>query len=395
MHAALAVNIPNYASAVVTAARNCRRAEASTVKHPCPGRGNGGSVVNMLLAALRDMQWRRRRLIIAIISTGLVFAMTLVLTGLANGFRVEAQRTVDSMGVDAFVVRAGAAGPFLGSTPFAQVDLARVAAAPGVVAAAPLATAASTIREGTSARNATAFGAPAHGPGMPQVSEGQVPATPDEVAASSTLGKHLGEDLQVGARTLRIVGIVPNSTALAKMPNIFLTTEGVQQLAYNGQPMITSIGIIGTPRQLPEGYQTVDRAAGVNDLLRPLKVAVGAITIVAFLLWIVAVLIVGSLVYLSALERLRDFAVFKAIGVPTRSILAGLALQAVVVALLAAALGVVLAQLLAPLFPMIVVVPTRAYLALPVIAIAIGLLASVAGLRRAVAVDPALAFGGP
>jgi hypothetical protein len=29
------------------------------------------------------------------------------------------------------------------------------------------------------------------------------------------------------------------------------------------------------------------------------------------------------------------------------------------------------------------------------IAIAIGLLASVAGLRRAVAVDPALAFGGP
>jgi putative ABC transport system permease protein len=30
----------------------------------------------MLFAALRDMQWRRRRLVIAIISTGLVFAMT-------------------------------------------------------------------------------------------------------------------------------------------------------------------------------------------------------------------------------------------------------------------------------------------------------------------------------
>jgi putative ABC transport system permease protein len=194
---------------------------------------------------------------------------------------------------------------------------------------------------------------------------------------------------------LRIVGVVPNATALAKTPSIFLTTEGLQKLAYNGQPMITSIGILGTPKQLPEGYQAVDRAAGVTDLMRPLKVASGAITIVAFLLWIVAVLIVGSLVYLSALERLRDFAVFKAIGVPTRSILAGLALQAVVVALLAAALGVILAQLLAPVFPMIVVVPMSAYLVLPVIAIVIGLLASVAGLRRAVAVDPALAFGGP
>jgi putative ABC transport system permease protein len=349
----------------------------------------------MLWASLRDMQWRRRRLVIAIVSTGLVFAMTLVLTGLANGFRVEAQRTVDSMGVDAFVVKAGAAGPFLGSTPFSQVDMARVAAEPGVVAAAPLATAPATITEGTSSRNATAFGAPAHGPGMPQVSEGQVPTLPGEVAVSSTLGKHVGEELQVGARKLQIVGIVPNATALAKAPCLFLTTEGLQQLAYNGQPMITSIGIIGTPRQLPDGYQAVDRTAGVNDLLRPLKVAVGAISIVALLLWIVAGLIVGSLVYLSALERLRDFAVFKAIGVPTRSILAGLALQAVVVALLAAVLGVLLAQLLSPVFPMIVVVPVRAYFALPAIAIAIGLLASVAGLRRAVAVDPALAFGGP
>lgn len=44
----------------------------------------------MLFAALRDMQWRKRRLVITIISTGLIFGMTLVLTGLANGFRVEA-----------------------------------------------------------------------------------------------------------------------------------------------------------------------------------------------------------------------------------------------------------------------------------------------------------------
>jgi putative ABC transport system permease protein len=370
-------------------------AEEKSRINPAQEAAEGGTVSGMLFAALRDMQWRRRRLVIAIVSTGLVFAMTLVLTGLANGFTVEAQRTVDSMGVDAFVVKAGAAGPFLGSTPFAEVDLARVAASPGVKAAAPLATAAQPIREGNSARNSTAFGAPPHGPGMPQVSEGQAPTTPDEVAVSSTLGRQIGEDLQVGAHTLRIVGVVPNATALAKTPSIFLTTEGLQKLAYNGQPMITSIGILGTPKQLPEGYQAVDRAAGVTDLMRPLKVASGAITIVAFLLWIVAVLIVGSLVYLSALERLRDFAVFKAIGVPTRSILAGLALQAVVVALLAAALGVILAQLLAPVFPMIVVVPMSAYLVLPVIAIVIGLLASVAGLRRAVAVDPALAFGGP
>ncbi|WP_373142860.1 ABC transporter permease [Mycobacterium marinum] len=349
----------------------------------------------MLFAALRDMQWRKRRLVIAIISTGIIFGMTLVMTGLANGFRVEAQHTVDSLGVDVFVVKAGAAGPFLGSIPFPDVDVARVAAEPGVVAAAPLASMGTIMKEGKSTRNVTAFGAPEHGPGMPEVSDGRAPSKPDEVAVSSTLNRHVDDTLQLGAHKLRIVGIVPNSTALAKIPNIFLTTEGLQRVAYNGQPMITSIGIDGSPRELPEGYQTYDREGAVNDLIRPLKVAVNSISIVAVLLWIVAVLIVGSVVYLSALERMRDFAVFKAIGTPTHSIMAGLALQALVVSLLAAVVGVVLSKLLAPLFPMIVAVPGGAYLALPVVAILIGLLASVAGLKRVMTVDPALAFGGP
>jgi putative ABC transport system permease protein len=349
----------------------------------------------MLFAALRDMQWRRRRLVIAIISTALVFAMTLVLIGLSNGFRVEAERAVDSIGVDTFVVKAGAAGPLLGATPFAQAELPEVAAEPGIAAAVPLACAASTVKDGTSRRNVTVFGAPGSGLGMPRVSEGRAPSTPDEVAVSSTLDRHVGDDIQVGARMLRIVGIVPDSTTLARTPNVFLTTEGVQRLSYNGQPIISSIAIKGTPQHLPDGYQAVDRAAGVNDLLRPEKVALGSITIVAGLMSIVAILIVGSVVYLSALERLRDFAVFKAIGVPTRSILAGLALQAVIVALLAAALGVVFSLVLGPMFPMLIVVPPIAYLGLPLAAIVIGLLASVAGFRRAVAVDPALAFGGP
>jgi putative ABC transport system permease protein len=42
-----------------------------------------------------------------------------------------------------------------------------------------------------------------------------------------------------------------------------------------------------------------------------------------------------------------------------------------------------------------VIVPAEAFVALPVIAVVIGLIASATGLRRAVSVDPALAFGGP
>jgi len=182
---------------------------------------------------------------------------------------------------------------------------------------------------------------------------------------------------------------------LVNQTNVFVTVAGAQQVAFSGQPLISSIGLRGTPARLPDGYRAVGRDGAVDDLLRPLKPAYQTLTIIAVLLWIVAALIVGSMIYLSALERTRDFAVFKAVGVSTRSVLGGMALQAVLVAIVAAALGAVLSVALAPLFPMRVVVPVSAFLLLPAVAIVIGLLASVAGLRRAVTVDPALAFGGP
>ena len=112
------------------------------------------------------------------------------------------------------------------------------------------------------------------------------------------------------------------------------------------------------------------------------------------MLWVVAGCIIGSVVYLCALERVRDFAVFKATGTSTTALMMGLAVQAIIVSLLAGLVGVVIARGLAPLIPVPAQIPANAYVLLPVVAVAVGLVASLAGLRRAVTVSPALAFGG-
>jgi putative ABC transport system permease protein len=348
----------------------------------------------MLTAALRDLQWRRRRFLIAIVGTGMVFAMTLVLTGLANGFTVEAARSVQTLGIDRYLVRSGAAGPFLGSATFPASEVADAARLPGVRTAVPLVYGSALIAHGESPEQANVFGAPEAGPGMPVMKDGRPPSRPDEIAVSTTLGRGIGAGVEIGSRTLTVVGLVDDSTALAGQPNVFLTVAGAQQLLFSGQPLVSSIGLLGEPTRIPDGFRLIDRGGARQDMLRPLHGAYSAMSFMAVLLWVVAALIVGSLIYLSALERTRDFAVFKAVGVGTRSIMAGLAMQAVLVAVLAAAFGAVLSLVLGPLFPMRVVVPTSAFVALPVIAVVVGLLASVAGLHRAVSVDPALAFGG-
>ena len=347
----------------------------------------------MLITALRDIQWRLRRFIIAAIGTGMVFALTLIITGLTHGFRVEAQRLVDSLGIDTYLIKTGAAGPFMGSSRFPEAETQAIARLPGVESAIPVVYGNTILQDRRSPQNVNVYGVPEQG--MPPIAAGRAPSNPGEVAMSTTLGRSIGSDVEMGnAAVLRIVGLVDKSTTLAGQPNAFLTVAGAQRLMFSGQPVVSAIGLRRTPTQIPAGYRVVDRQGAVDDMIRPLHGAHLAMSYMAYLLWGVAALIVGSLIYLSALERTRDFAVFKALGVANHSVLSGLMLQAVLVALVAALLGGLLAVVLGPLFPMLVVVTTSTFLSLVATALVIGLLASLAGVRRAVAVDPALAFGG-
>jgi putative ABC transport system permease protein len=178
-------------------------------------------------------------------------------------------------------------------------------------------------------------------------------------------------------------------------PTLFLALEDAQAVAFDGQPLAMAILTQGMPRTELSGLEVLSNQQAMDDLERPLVRGTQSIDLISALLWLVAAGIIGSIVYLSALERLREFAVFKATGASNRSLLAGLALQAVVLSATAAVLAVGIARVLGPMFPFAVEIPALAFPRLVVLAMLVGLVASVAGLRRAVSVQPALAFGGP
>ncbi len=76
----------------------------------------------MWQATLRDLQWRRRRFMIAITGTALVFAMTSLLSGLSASFTLETDRTLKAIGGDVWVVKEGASGPFTAFSPVPETD---------------------------------------------------------------------------------------------------------------------------------------------------------------------------------------------------------------------------------------------------------------------------------
>lgn len=347
----------------------------------------------MLIATLRDLQWRLRRFVIAGLGAAMVFALTLVLAGLSSSFQAEAGRVVNAIGADSWVVHSGVDGVFTTLSVVPMSLAAEVAKEPGVRRADPIVVLHHTVRF-HGVKDVNLVGYVDHGMGTPSLRSGRLPANASEIVMDESLGARLGTRLPLAGKEFTVVGLTKGMTITAGQPMAFVRLVDAQKLFVGGATVATAIVTQGVPVSVPGGFDVRSRAQTKKDLLRPVAGAVQSIQLTLFLLWCVAALVVGSVVYLSALERGRDFAVYKATGWSTRSLAAGLALQAMLLSLVAALVGLVVAEGLLPLFPLTFEVPTSARVMLPIIGVGVGLLASAAGLRKAVGVDPALAFGG-
>ena len=189
-----------------------------------------------------------------------------------------------------------------------------------------------------------------------------------------------------------VVGVVAERSLFGGVANAYVTLSDVQKSVFGGHPLIGAVLVTGTPASLPAGYVLMSNSQIEAASLAQMSAGVSSINTSRYFMWVIAAIIVAALVYVTALERTRDFAVLKAVGATTAVLFAGLAGQAVIVSLLAALIGAVLSTFLTGIFPQPVYVPASAYIILPLSAIVVGVLASMAALRRAASVDPASAF---
>jgi putative ABC transport system permease protein len=208
------------------------------------------------------------------------------------------------------------------------------------------------------------------------------------------MGLDIGDRLTLGGVEFSVVGRVSGHTLLGGTPNVYVSVEDAQRIAFQGQPLITAVVTEGTPAESPPGVTVLSPDEVVADTIHAMRNAIASIDNSRSLMWIVAAIIVAALMYVSSLERLRDFAVLKSLGSSSPLLFIGVAVQSVVVTLLAAGFAAGISRLMRPMFPLPVDVPADSYLLLPVVAVVVGLLSSLVALRRAVSVDPANAFAG-
>ena len=349
----------------------------------------------MFQVMLRDMQWRARRIVLGLSATALVLAMAALLGALHGAFLDETDRTVAMFGADRWIVPRDTAGPFTSNTPLRTELVDAVAAEPGVQRATPVAIFRHVVTGATD--RYSDVNVVAYAPGgvvNPRVVTGRAPASAGEAAVDERLAVPIGARLHLAGHALRVVGLVRGLTYNGGTPTVLVTLADGQNIAFDDGGLASAIVVRGVPESLPKGLAAMTPTQVRDDLRRPLSVATNALALVAGLLWVVAAGIVGMLAYLSGLDRRRDLAVFKAVGVSTRTLLAGLVLQGMVVTTASALLAIGLAWALAPAFPVAITLGVSDALRLLGVALLVGVTASAASVRGAVRVDPVEAFAG-
>ena len=352
----------------------------------------GRGFVGVLLLTLRDLQRRAVRFAAVIAGTAVVFTLLFLMTGLVEQFHTEPKDTVAGFGADGWLLRDGVSGAFSSGTTM-PADVA--ALVEGADAASAAVVSRHTVDDGSGPVDIVLIGVTPGGVGEPELVAGEMAAGPEELVVDDSAGLDVGDRTTLGEHEVTITGLTDRATLFAGMPLAFVDLRTAQDVIYRGQPLATTVLVDGTPTSVPDGFSIVAPEDIATDSMRPLERSISSITLVQVLLWFVAAMIVGTMIYLAALERRRDVAVLTAVGASRRQMAGSIALQSALTGLVAALAAAVLQRFVVPVFPLEVVVPDRALLQVPLLAVLVSLLAGGIGLRTVLKTDPALAFAGP
>jgi putative ABC transport system permease protein len=335
-----------------------------------------------LTLVVRDLQHRRWRVLFVIGLIAVVVALLFLLNGLIGQFNREPARAVDQIGGDqSYVVALNSSGPL--TTPQA-VPRQALESLDG-----------STVflmgRSTAEDRAVMLVGMPI-GEMSPDLVSGELPERAGQVVVDESSGYSLGEAMILGGRRNTVVGLMEDSTVFAGLPLAFVPLETAQLTLLNNEDIVSG-ALVDAGSEISPVLRVMTPGEVARDTRAPLDSAIESVSIVRLLLWAVTGVLIGTMVFATATGRVRDIALLKAIGGRDAWLAASLILEAALIALIATAVAAGLQQLARPLFPLTIRIPPATWWQVPLIALAVALVAASLGVRKVWNTSPSEAFG--
>ncbi len=393
--------------------------------------------------AIRDVEYRFGRFVLTAFGLGLLLATVMAMGGIYRGMVEDALSIVRAPGADLWVVQKDTNGPFAESSRLPDDLYKVIRAIPGVREASPIAFqsiqldyAAKTVRVQIIGYRPGSLGAP------PAVVAGRpLIASRYEMVLDRKAGIPLGARIPFGRLTFTIVGLTEGIVSSSGDSTAYVSLQDAQELqflkaseairnerarlqadlkanpAFANIPAATLAPILqntnlanailvkleawADPHEITERIERWNHycamtTAEQEDVLAKsvIERARQQILLFRIILLAVSTVIIALIIYTMTMEKTRDIATLKIIGAPNTKI-GGLILQeSLALGLLGYGFGAVLINLAYEYFPRRVAIIAFDQAVLFGIVVAICVLASVIGIRRALNIDATTAMGG-
>lgn len=243
-----------------------------------------------------------------------------------------------------------------------------------------------------------------------------------EMVVTDKTGLKLGEQIALGRETYTVVGITQGTVSSSGDPIIYLSLKDAQQLQFSySNPQVRADRARGVQDKAPQLVNTIIASIkpgyhhpSVIDSLQNWKYLtvysheqqalilsrnviersskqIGLFTLI---LVIVSGIIIGLIIYTMTLEKMKEIAIMKLIGIPNYEIIKMIMQETLILGTLAFVFGNVFASLIHSNFPKkVLLLWPDAFMLFGVILTA-SLLASLVGVYKVVKADPSTAIGG-
>jgi putative ABC transport system permease protein len=397
--------------------------------------------------AIRDIRYHRGRFILTSIGLGLLLGVVMSMGGIYRGLFADALAVLNFTKADIWVVQQDTNGPFAENSRIPEDIKYRIKAVPGVAEASPLSFQTIQIeRMGLQFRffmigyDLNGFGGP------PVILAGRgIRQKHYEMVVAKGMKMDIGEKIRLGLHEYTVVGITGKVVSSSGDPAAFVGLADAQDIQFkkdndairNDRERIgANLSGIQTlsPSQakflkqniagITESTHTVNTvvarlAPGANlkevqerisrwNHFRPISVeeqtkiltkgmiekARMQLGLFRIILLVISAVIISLIIYTSTLDKIKVIATLKLIGSQNRVIVGMILQQSLLMGVIAYGIGYVLILLTYEKFPRRIVLEPFDLQALFVIVVAICMIASFVGIRKALKVEPAEALGG-
>jgi putative ABC transport system permease protein len=393
--------------------------------------------------AIRDVKYRIGRFLLTAVGLGLLLATVMAMGGIYRGMVEDALSIVRTPGVDLWVVQKDTNGPFA-ETSRVPDDLYRVVrAVSGVREASSIAFQTIQIDHGATSIRVQMIG---YRPGTlgapPAVAAGRpLAASRYEMVLDRKAGIPIGARLPLGRLTFTVVGLTEGIVSSSGDSTAYVSLQDAQELQFlkaneavrnerarlqadlQANPTLAQV----SPASLSSIVQNTNLANAIvlrlepwadrnevvkrierwnhytalttakqEDLLAGSVIERSRQQILLFrtILLLVSAVIIALILYTMTMEKTRDIATLKIIGAPNVKIGSLILQESLALGLLGYGFGAVLINLTYDYFPRRVAILAFDQYVLFGIVVAICILASLVGIRRALSIDPTTAMGG-